>query len=125
MLYVQTMHTLTACSVIVVAMVMGLRCLWGCFRVLDVLSHRFTPLDASSGVVANTGTSMLVLAASPLGLPVSTTHVSAGALMGIRWANKARPEEADALKQVLYGWVITLPAAMLFAAISASAMSRL
>lgn len=112
-------------SVVAVAVVMGLGCLWGGFRVLDVLSHRITPLDAGSGVVANTGTAMLVLAASPLGLPISTTHVSAGALMGIRWANKARPDEADALKHVLYGWVVTLPAAMLLAAFSASIVSRI
>jgi PiT family inorganic phosphate transporter len=68
---------------------------------------------------------MLVLAASPLGLPISTTHVSAGALMGIRWADKAQPGEADAMKQVLYGWVVTLPATMLLAAFSASVMNRI
>lgn len=105
-------------SVVAVALVMGLGCLWGGFRVLDVLSHRIAPLDVSSGVVANLGTSILVLAASPFGLPISTTHVSAGALMGIRWADKAKPGEADAMKQVLYGWVVTLPIAMLLAAFS-------
>jgi len=112
-------------SVVAVALVMGLGCLWGGFRVLDVMSHRIAPLDASSGVVANVGTSMLVLAASPLGLPISTTHVSAGALMGIRWADKAPPCEADAMKLVLYGWVVTLPAAMLLAAFSASIVNRI
>jgi PiT family inorganic phosphate transporter len=110
-------------SMVAVALVMGLGCLWGGLRVLNVLSHRITALDASSGVVANVGTSILVLAASPLGLPISTTHVSAGALMGIRWADKTQPGEADAMKQVLYGWVVTLPAAMLLAAFSASVVN--
>jgi PiT family inorganic phosphate transporter len=86
--------------------------------VLDVLSQRIATLDSSSGVVANLGTSILVLVASPLGLPVSTTHVSTGAMLGVRWIDKARPEHADALKTVLYGWLITLPVAALVSALS-------
>lgn len=97
---------------------MALGSLWGGFRVLDVLSQRITTLDAHTGVIANLGTSMLVLLASPLGLPVSTTHVSTGAMMGVRWIDKARPAHADALKTVLYGWLITLPVAALIAAFS-------
>ena len=60
-----------------------------------------------------------------VGLPISTTHVSAGALMGIRWADKAQPGEADAMKHVLYGWVVTLPAAMRLVALSASIVNRI
>ena len=104
--------------ILLVALVMGVGCLWGGFRVLELLSRRVTPLDASSGLVANVGTSMLVLIASPLGLPVSTTHVSTGALMGIRWSDKVKPSQADALKLVLYGWVVTLPIAAGLAAMS-------
>ncbi|MGH8562461.1 MAG: inorganic phosphate transporter, partial [Nevskiales bacterium] len=54
-------------------------------------------------------TSGMVLAASPLGLPLSTTHVSCGALFGIgavtgqaRWTTIA---------SILLAWVITLPLA--------------
>lgn len=102
--------------VVAVTVVMAFGSLWGGFRVLDVLSQRIATLDSGSGVVANLGTSFLVLAASPLGLPVSTTHVSTGALMGIRWVGKQPPGHADALKTVLYGWLITLPVAALIAA---------
>ena len=62
--------------ILLVTGVMGLGALWGGMRVLNVLAHQVTPLDTSSGLVANAGTSMLVLVASPFGLPVSTTHVS-------------------------------------------------
>ncbi len=97
--------------IIMVTGVMGLGALWGGMRILNVLAYRVTPLDASSGLVANAGTSILVLIASPLGLPVSTTHVSTGALMGIRWIDKQKPSQADALKLVLFGWIVTLPIA--------------
>lgn len=103
-------------AAVTTAMVLG--SLWGGFRVLDVLSQRIATLDAHTGVIANLGTSMLVLLASPLGLPVSTTHVSTGAMLGVRWIDKARPAHADALMSVVYGWLITLPVAASVAALS-------
>ncbi|MEO6696658.1 MAG: inorganic phosphate transporter [Gammaproteobacteria bacterium] len=102
--------------IVAVTLVMGLGSVWGGLRVLQVLAHRVTPMDTRTGLVANVGTSLLVLAATPLGLPVSTTHVSTGALMGIRWGEGVKPDQADALKLILFGWVITLPVAALLAA---------
>ena len=105
-------------AIVAVTIAMAGGCLWGGFRILDVLAHRITPLDAGSGLVANMGTSMLVLAASPLGLPVSTTHVSTGALMGVRWTERTRPNHADALKMILFGWIVTLPVTAVMAALA-------
>lgn len=106
-------------SVILVAAAMGAGSLWGGYRVLKTLARGVTPMNEATGLLANTGTSLLVLLATPFGLPVSTTHVSTGALMGIRWANRARPAEADALRGILLAWVATLPAAALLAALCA------
>ncbi len=103
--------------VVLVAVAMGAGSLWGGCRVLRVLAYRITPMNPATGLVANTGTSLLVLLATPLGLPVSTTHVSAGALMGIRWANRTRPAEIDALRGILIAWFATLPAAALLGAL--------
>ncbi|MFZ5589044.1 MAG: inorganic phosphate transporter [Pseudomonadota bacterium] len=102
--------------IIAVTLVMGMGSVWGGRRVLNVLAHRVTPMDTRTGLVANVGTSFLVLAATPLGLPVSTTHVSTGALMGIRWGEGVKPDQADALKLILFGWVVTLPVAALLSA---------
>lgn len=105
--------------IVAVTLMMGLGSLWGGLRVLRVLAYKVTPMDTRTGLVANMGTSLLVLAATPLGLPVSTTHVSTGALMGIRWSSGLRPTQGDALKLILFGWIITLPVAALLAALSA------
>ncbi len=115
---------LQAWPILLVTLVMGAGCLWGGFKVLDVLAHRVTPLDASSGLVANMGTSILVLVASPLGLPVSTTHVSTGALMGVRWTDRIKPNQNDTLKLILFGWVVTLPIAAVVAAVSSLFMHQ-
>lgn len=106
--------------VAMVAVVMGLGGLWGGYRVLQLLAHRVTPLNSSTGLAANLGTSMLVLLASPLGIPVSTTHVSTGSLLGIRWVDRSKPDHSDALRMILFGWVVTLPIAALIAAITSS-----
>jgi inorganic phosphate transporter, PiT family len=84
--------------------------------VARVLAHCVTRMDSGQGLTANIGTALLVLAASPLGLPVSTTHVSTGALMGIRFADHSAPTQTDALRAILLAWIVTLTVAALFAA---------
>ncbi|CAG1012484.1 Low-affinity inorganic phosphate transporter 1 [Burkholderiales bacterium] len=52
-------------------------------RVAVTMSRRVSRMDASQGLAANLITATLVLLASKLGLPVSTTHVSVGAIAGV------------------------------------------
>jgi PiT family inorganic phosphate transporter len=106
--------TLWAVGTVTAAMVAG--SLWGGLRVAQVLAFRVAELDAGRGLAANVGTSLLVLAASPLGLPVSTTHVSTGSLMGVRFADRSAPAQADALRAILVAWLVTLPVAALIGA---------
>lgn len=110
---------LTQLAIVLVTGVMVVGGVWRGFRVLRVLSHDVTPIEHNTGLSANLGTSMLVLAASPLGLPVSTTHVSTGSLFGLRIASGRRPEDADALNTILFAWLVTLPVAAGFAATGA------
>lgn len=114
---------LAAFALVTLAMAAG--SLWAGRRVAHTLAHRVTRLDPAQGLTANVGTAALVLAASPLGLPVSTTHVASGALLGIRVADRCAPETGDALKIILLAWVITLPAAAAVAAVATFALARL
>ena len=52
------------------------------------MGHKITGMNHSQGFTANLITAVLVIAASLMGSPVSTTHVSCGALFGIGLANK-------------------------------------
>lgn len=116
--------SLSATSAIAaVTMAMGLGSLVGGYRVLSLMSNGITRLDHQTGLFANASTAALVLAASPLGLPVSTTHVATGSLMGVRLAHRAAPDSADALKGVLLGWVVTFPTAALLSAAGFYAIS--
>jgi PiT family inorganic phosphate transporter len=83
-------------------------------RVATVMSDRIVPLTHTEGFSANLVTGILVVAASKVGVPVSTTHVSVGALFGMGVANGLLNKQT--LTQILFAWILTLPLAAACAA---------
>ncbi|MSP37280.1 MAG: inorganic phosphate transporter [Deltaproteobacteria bacterium] len=83
-------------------------------KIAETVGHRITAMDPVQGFLANLVTSFLVIFASKWGLPVSTTHVSCGALFGIGVANgQAR---WSVIRTILLAWFLTLPTAALMSA---------
>lgn len=82
-------------------------------RVAQTMSQRVTRMDHAQGFSANLITASLVLFASKLGLPVSTTHVAVGAIAGV--GANAGTLDRKTLRNVLLSWVATLPLAMVVA----------
>ena len=86
-------------------------------RVAETVSQKITSMNPGQGFSANLVTSFLVIVASRLGLPVSTTHVSVGSIFGIgvltRSANKRM------IGTILLSWVGTLPVAAVSAGLLA------
>lgn len=90
-------------------------------RVAETMSHRITSMNHGQGLTANLVTAALVIGASKLGVPVSTTHVSCGALFGIgAVSGLARWKMIGA---ILLAWVTTLPVAAVLAACIATLIS--
>ncbi|MEO7775688.1 MAG: inorganic phosphate transporter [Steroidobacteraceae bacterium] len=87
-------------------------------RVAETMSHRIAQLDHPQGVAANLITALLVLFASKFGMPVSTTHVSVGAIAGV--GSSANTLDRSMLRNVLLSWVATLPIAAIAAFTAAS-----
>ena len=78
-------------------------------RVAETMALKVTDLNAGQGLTANLCTTGIVLGASWLALPVSTTHVSCGSLFGIGAASgQARWRT---IATILTAWVTTLPLA--------------
>jgi inorganic phosphate transporter, PiT family len=101
-------------GLVTVAVAMAVGGLLSARRVAETMAHRITDMNAGQGFAANLATSMLVTTASLHGMPVSTTHVSVGSLLGIGITTgqaKWKP-----VSKILLSWVVTLPCA---AAISA------
>lgn len=85
-------------------------------KVAETMAHKITTLELGQGLVANMTTAALVLGASRLGLPVSTTHVSTGGLFGIGLiTGKARWRT---IATILGAWATTLPLGALLGALA-------
>lgn len=80
-------------------------------NVAETMSKKLTQMNAGQGLSANLITGVLVIAASTLGLPVSTTHVSVGAIFGVGLIS--RKANARVFSQILLSWLLTLPIAAL------------
>ncbi len=103
-------------GMLLVAVAMAIGGLLNARRVAITMSKKITPLNPGQGFTANVVTSVLVILASGLGLPVSTTHVSVGSLFGIGLIT--REANRRVVSGILMSWVFTLPiAAILSAAI--------
>ncbi len=84
-------------------------------RVAETMSFRISSLNPGQGFSANLATALLVVGASGLGMPVSTTHVSAGSLFGI--ALLSGSADRRTISSIAASWIGTLPLAAVLGAI--------
>ncbi|MEZ6093447.1 MAG: anion permease [Pirellulaceae bacterium] len=76
-------------------------------RVAGTMSEKITTMNHGQGFTANIITGLIVIGASRLGMPVSTTHVSCGSLFGI--GTVTRQGNWRTMAKILGAWVLTLP----------------
>ncbi len=107
-----------------IALAMGAGSLAAGFRVTETLARKVTPMAPGEGFAANVVTTLLVGGASVFALPVSTTHVSASAIVGIGLRRGARSVRWSTVREMLLAWLVTLPAAALAAGAAFFLLSR-
>ena len=78
-------------------------------EVIHTVGRDLAELHPSSGFTAELSAASVVMAASVMGLPVSSTHILVGAILGIGMVN--RNANWKMMKPIGLAWVITLPAA--------------
>lgn len=78
-------------------------------RVAQTVGRKITGMNHGQGLTANLVTAFLVIFASRLGVPVSTTHVSVGSLFGIGMVSGKA--DYKVISEVILSWVLTLPVA--------------
>lgn len=99
-------------SMMAVAFSMAMGGLLNARKVADTMSNKITKINHGQGFTANLVTSILVIFASKLGMPVSTTHVSVGSLFGIGLVTKRL--NIRMVLEILLAWFTTLPVAAIF-----------
>lgn len=102
-------------ALIVVGVVIAVGGLLAARRVAATMSYGITSMNDGQAFTANFATAALVLVASRFGVPVSTTHVSVGALFGIGVSGGAARWKT--IGTILLSWVAILPLAALLAAV--------
>ncbi len=83
---------------------------WG-YKVIATVGKHITEITPTRGFSAEFATACTVLLASRLGLPVSTTHVLVGAVIGVGLAHGLGALNLRTIRNIVYSWVATVPAA--------------
>ncbi|MGZ6339162.1 MAG: anion permease [Candidatus Limnocylindrales bacterium] len=90
----------------------------GGWRIMKTMGQKVVKLDPVHGFAAETTAATIILGASHLGMPVSTTHVISTAIMGVGSSDRFSAVRWGVAGNIITAWVLTIPAAAIFAGIS-------
>ena len=107
LLVVEALHI--QLGVLAIATAMAIGGLLNARKVAITMSKKIARMNDGQALTANLVTGFLVILASRFGLPVSTTHVSVGAIGGIGLANGSAHK--GLMGGILASWLLTLPVA--------------
>jgi PiT family inorganic phosphate transporter len=86
------------------------------YRVMRTIGSKITALTPTSGFCATVAAALTVVIASRTAMPVSTTHIAVGAVMGVGMARGIAALDLRVIGSIFASWIITLPAGGLLAA---------
>jgi PiT family inorganic phosphate transporter len=89
---------------------------FGGWRVIRTMGHRLTHIEPPQGFTAQTAAAAVLLTATQAGLPLSTTHLTSGAVLGSGTGRAGARVSWRVAGSMVIAWVLTLPAAALVAA---------
>lgn len=92
-------------------------------EVIQTVGHNLTKMHPASGFSAELAAAGVVMLASVMGLPVSSTHILIGAVLGVGLVN--RNTNWGLMKPIALAWIITLPAAGILATITFVILSNI
>lgn len=95
--------------ILMCALAMGLGTAFGGWRVIKTLGHRMLKLQPVHGFAAETSATAVILGASVMGMPVSTTHVITTCIMGVGATKRLTAVRWGVAGKILMAWIITLP----------------
>ena len=82
---------------------------WG-YKIIDRIGQELTKITPSRGFIIELSAALTTLIASRAELPVSTTHCQIGSVIGCGIGDNKNNIEWSLTKDIVYSWIITLPA---------------
>ena len=89
----------------------------GGWRIISTMGTKIFKMESINGFAADLNSSLVIFTATFLHLPVSTTHVVSGSIMGVGSAERVRAVHWGVARSMLVAWVITIPISALMSAL--------
>jgi len=93
------------------ALVMGLGTASGGLRIIRTMGFGITRIEPFQGFAAECSASVVILGASLLGMPVSSSHMIAGSITGVGSARSMDSVRWGVPRKIIIAWIMTLPGA--------------
>ena len=90
----------------------------GGWRIIKTIGGKIFKLEPISGFAADLNSSIVIFSATLLHLPVSTTHVVSGSIMGVGTAKRVNAVRWGVAQQMVTAWVLTIPCTALMGAVA-------
>ena len=95
--------------------------MFGGWRIVKTMGQKITKLKPVGGFCAETGGALTLFIATALGVPVSTTHTITGAIVGVGSTQRAAAVRWGVAGNIVWAWVLTIPASAFVAALAYAA----
>jgi PiT family inorganic phosphate transporter len=95
--------------ILICALAMGFGTAVGGWRVIKTLGVHMLKLQPVNGFAAETAATAVIVGASQLGLPVSTTHVISTSIMGVGATKRLSAVRWGVARKIVLAWIFTLP----------------
>ncbi len=105
------------------ATAMGLGTAAGGWRIIRTMGSKIFKLEPISGFASDLNSSLIIFGATLLHLPVSTTHVVSGSIMGVGTSKRISAVHWGVAQQMLMAWILTIPCTALVSALAYKVMS--
>ena len=83
--------------------------LFGGWRIVKTMGQKITKLKPFEGFCAETAGALTLFGATHFGIPVSTTHVITGAIIGVGARKGASAVKWGVTKKIFWAWILTIP----------------
>jgi PiT family inorganic phosphate transporter len=94
----------------------GLGTMFGGWRIVKTMGTKITKIRAMEGFCAESAASLVLMGTAHYGIPVSTTHVISGAIMGVGAVEHAAKVRWVTARNILWAWILTIPLTAIFTA---------
>jgi PiT family inorganic phosphate transporter len=92
--------------------------IFGGWRIVKTMGTSITKIREMEGFCSNAAAAFVLIGTSHFGIPVSTTHVISGSIMGVGAVEHAAKVRWITARKIVWAWILTIPTAAVFAGLS-------